>query len=84
VEIEYLDKEHGEQWMQEGHVFWDCPLNIAHDPRLKLSEIPGHKQVTDISLLLLAVHQGGKLSTFDRKIPVGCIEGGLEALDLIE
>jgi hypothetical protein len=42
-----------------------------------------HSQVTDIYLLGLAVRKGGKLATFDRRIPSPIIQGGGAALELI-
>jgi len=32
---------------------------------------------------LLAVHQGGKLSTFDQRIPDQCVQGGADAMEII-
>jgi predicted nucleic acid-binding protein len=42
-----------------------------------------HAQVTDAFLLGLAVRNGGKLATFDHRIPSAAVEGGKDALELI-
>jgi hypothetical protein len=42
-----------------------------------------HRQVTDLYLLGLAVRNGGKLATLDRRIPSALVEGGEQALALI-
>jgi hypothetical protein len=39
------------------------------------SFIRGHRQVTDVYLLGLAVNTGGRLATFDRAIPLGAVVG---------
>jgi predicted nucleic acid-binding protein len=43
----------------------------------------GHGHVTDVHLLALAVHQGGKLATVDRRIPVTAVHGGADALEQV-
>jgi toxin-antitoxin system PIN domain toxin len=40
-------------------------------------------QVTDLYLLALAAHNGGKLATLDARIAAGAVIGGLEALAVI-
>ena len=40
-------------------------------------------QLADLYLLALAVEHGGKLATFDRKMPANLIPGGSDALALI-
>jgi hypothetical protein len=42
-----------------------------------------HKQVTDLYLLGLAVHNGGKLATLDRRIPATLVHGGEQALTVV-
>jgi hypothetical protein len=64
------------------HTFWpeDVSLLDLVLPGATLS----HSQVTDVYLLGLAVSKGGKLVTFDRRIPSQVILGGTEALIVIE
>jgi len=40
-------------------------------------------QITDVYLLALAVKHGGKLATFDQRIPAHIIPGGIDALEVI-
>ncbi|HTE83445.1 MAG TPA: hypothetical protein VK821_01815 [Dehalococcoidia bacterium] len=42
-----------------------------------------HGQITDLYLLGLAVHNGGKLATLDRRLQATAMRGGQEALELI-
>lgn len=65
----------------KGHQFW------AGGESLREWLIPGasitHNQVTDVYLLGLAVHYGGKLATLDRTIPASVIANGTDALEII-
>jgi len=40
-------------------------------------------QITDVYQLALAVKHGGKLATFDQRIPAHIIPGGIDALEVI-
>ena len=42
-----------------------------------------HNHVTDVYLLALAGHHGGKLATLDRRIPTTAIDKGANLLELI-
>jgi toxin-antitoxin system PIN domain toxin len=65
----------------EGHHFW------AEDASLRDLLLPGaivtHAHITDIYLLGLAVHKGGKLATLDHHIPTTAVQDGIDALELI-
>jgi uncharacterized protein len=65
----------------EGHTFW------VEDASLRDMIVPGsvltHAQVTDVYLVGLARTKGGKLATFDRRIPAPVVPGGREALEVI-
>ncbi len=65
----------------QGHQFWADDISIRDllDPGYVIT----HAQVTDLFLLGLAVHKGGKLATLDQRIPVTAVPGGCEALELI-
>jgi hypothetical protein len=58
-----------------GHQFWIDDVTI-HE--LLVSDL-----VTDVYLLGLAVHNGGKLATLDRRIPIAAVLGGAEAIEII-
>ena len=40
-----------------------------------VEHILGHRRVTDVYLLALAVRNSGRLVTFDRGVPISAIEG---------
>ncbi|MGE5345965.1 MAG: TA system VapC family ribonuclease toxin [Acidithiobacillales bacterium] len=58
-----------------GHVFWPDEISLRDarllDPASRLS----HRNVTDVYLLALARHRGGKLATFDRSVPLAAVAG---------
>ena len=66
----------------KGHYFWaeDISLTTLLQPDVVVT----HNQVTDLYLLGLAVHNGGKLATLDRHIPGKAVRGGLKALEVID
>lgn len=57
------------------HVFWPDVLSIRDDLLFKPAFIRGHRQLTDVYLLGLAVKRGGRLATFDRTIPLTAVAG---------
>jgi toxin-antitoxin system PIN domain toxin len=65
----------------EGHHFWTEDISIRH--LLGSGKIVTHAHVTDIFLLGLAVHKGGKLATLDKRLPAKAVEGGADALEII-
>lgn len=65
----------------EGHQFWSEDISLLD---LVLPDaIITHNHVTDVYLLGLAAHHGGKLATLDQRIPASAIRGGVESLELI-
>lgn len=65
----------------EGHNFWTEDISIRD--LLRPDDIITHAHVTDVFLLGLAVHKGGKLATLDQRLPVAAVQGGSEALEII-
>ncbi len=63
------------------HEFW--PEDVSIRTLLKPEALVSHSQITDIFLLGLAVHKGGKLATLDQRITTGAVAGGAAALELI-
>jgi len=55
------------------HVFWPDDVSIC-DARVFSLGI-GHRQLTDVYLLALAVRRDGRLATFDRSIPRKAVRG---------
>lgn len=65
----------------EGHCFWTADVSIRE--LLQPGALITYSQITDVFLLGLAVHKGGKLATFDQRISTAAVQGGGEALELI-
>jgi toxin-antitoxin system PIN domain toxin len=65
----------------EGHRFWTADVSIREI--LQPDVLIAHAQITDVFLLGLAVHQGGKLATLDQRIATAAVQGGGDALELI-
>jgi toxin-antitoxin system PIN domain toxin len=58
------------------HAFWSDGVSLR-DTATFLSTLPiAYRQLTDVYLLGLAKTQGGRLATFDRRIPIGALVGG--------
>lgn len=65
------------------HAFWPDAISLR-DPeifRVDATVAPNH--LTDIYLLGLAVHQGGRLITFDRRVPLSAVRGGDKAIRVL-
>lgn len=63
------------------HEFW--PDDISLRDVVQPGAVMTHRHVTDVYLLGLAVQRGGRLATFDERMPTAAIRGGREALELI-
>lgn len=59
----------------EHHAFWPCDLSLLDADRIDRTRVHGPRQVTDVYLLALAVHHGGRLVTFDGRIPLEAVPG---------
>ena len=64
-----------------GHHFW--PEDISLRKFIPSRAVLMHHHITDLYLLALAGHHGGKLATLDQRIPANLIDGGPTALELI-
>ena len=67
---------------EPGHRFWTADVSMRDV--LQPGALITHTQVTDVFLLGLAAHKGGKLATFDRRISPAAVQGGSAALELID
>jgi uncharacterized protein len=61
------------------HAFWPDAASLVDEKLFNLGMASGHRQVTDIYLLGLAVKMKGCLATFDRSIPVKAVVGATPA-----
>jgi toxin-antitoxin system PIN domain toxin len=67
-----------------GHVFWPDDVTLRGARTLRAGAALSHATLTDVYLLALAVAHGGRLATFDRRIPVSAVTGAEKAhLELI-
>jgi toxin-antitoxin system PIN domain toxin len=65
----------------DGHQFWPADVSLR-DVVLPDAAIT-HAQLTDAYLLGLAAHRGGRLATFDGRVPTAAVRGGGSGLELI-
>lgn len=59
----------------EGHVFWPDSLSLRDQEHFTAGALRGYRQITDVHLLALAVHNDGVLTTFDDSIPTAAVPG---------
>lgn len=57
------------------HVFWPNAVSLRDDRLFNPSVLLTHRQLTDAYLLGLARRMGGKLATFDSRIPLKAVRG---------
>jgi len=77
--------DHLSRFCRDGsHEFWPDALSMRDDTLFDLSLVRGHRQLTDVYLLGLAVKRGGRLVTFDRSIPMAAVRGATrQSLEVI-
>jgi hypothetical protein len=67
-----------------GHAFWPGEVSLLDASLFDLSRAAGHRQLTDIYLLGLAVKRRDRLATFDRTIPMRAVKGATaDSLEVI-
>jgi hypothetical protein len=59
--------------------FWADSISLCDDSLFRLDAITGHRQLTDVYLLGLAVKNGGRLATLDGGIPLAAVAGATAA-----
>lgn len=57
------------------HAFWHDEVSLLDEALFRPQLISGHRRITDVYLLGLAVRRRGKLVTFDRSIPLKAVIG---------
>ncbi|OGT01773.1 MAG: DNA-binding protein [Gallionellales bacterium RIFCSPLOWO2_02_58_13] len=57
------------------HEFWSADVNMLSEGVFDWDRVLGHRQVTDVYLLALAAHHGGRFVTFDRRIAPDAAKG---------
>jgi toxin-antitoxin system PIN domain toxin len=58
-----------------GHVFWEDSISLCEASLVETTGIAGGGQLTDVYLLALAVRNGGRLATFDRRVSAAAVIG---------
>jgi len=58
---------------QDVHEFWSDEISLLDEDVFDSTRIHGHRQLTDIYLLGMAVSHDGKFVTFDGKIPLATV-----------
>jgi len=66
------------------HQFWPDAISLLHPIGIDASRLLEAGQLTDTYLLALAVHHGGRLVSFDRRLSCEAVVGGREALWLLD
>ena len=62
---------------------WPDDIHLSDPNRFDHVLMPNSKHLTDLYLLALAVHRGGRLVTFDKGINLGAVKGATAAHLLI-
>lgn len=65
----------GRSFADPSHAFWPDDISLADGTVFDSQRIHGHRQVTDIYLLGLAVAHGGSFVTLDARIPLSAVHG---------
>jgi uncharacterized protein len=63
------------QMAESNHVFWPDGISITDNHIFDQKYLLGAKQITDVYLLGVAVKNGGRLITFDRRVSVRAVRG---------
>jgi uncharacterized protein len=61
------------------HRFWPDDISLLDEARLHRGRMHGHRQLTDLYLLALAVAHEGRFVTFDARIPINAVRGAVAA-----
>jgi hypothetical protein len=64
----------------DGHEFWAEDFSLLTNPDIHRDKLTSAGQLTDTYLLALAVRNGGRLATLDRRFSTRSVEGGERAL----
>ena len=63
----------------EHHAFWPDTISLRDERIFDLTLVRGHRQVSDVYLLGLAVEHGGRLVTFDQGIQLAAVKAATRA-----
>lgn len=57
------------------HALWNDDISLLDAKHFHHAHMHSHNQLTDLYLLALAVKNGGRLVTFDQRIPLSAVPG---------
>lgn len=57
------------------HVLWSDDISLLEVAHFQHRHLHSSRQLTDVYLLALAVHHGGRLVGFDQRIPLNAVRG---------
>lgn len=57
------------------HQFWPDDVSLLDSSIADPGRIHGPRQLTDVFLLALAIHHGGRFVTFDTAVPLSAVKG---------
>jgi uncharacterized protein len=61
------------------HHFWTDDVSLRNRARFHVDGIRGHRQLTDVYLLGLAVQRAGRFVTLDQHVPLAAVKGAMRA-----
>lgn len=61
------------------HHFWPDDVSFRNRARFHVEGVRGHRQLTDVYLLGLAVQRGGRFVTLDQRVPLAAVKGATRA-----
>ena len=61
------------------HKTWFDDISVLDAARFQHTHMHGHRQLTDLYLLGLAVKNKGRLASFDQRIPISAVRGATAA-----
>ena len=67
----------GRSCAHASHRFWPDDISLLDGARLHHGRMHGHRQLTDLYLLALAVAHEGRFVTFDARVPLNAVRGAL-------
>lgn len=67
----------GRSCAHASHQFWPDDISLLDGQRMHHGRMHGHRQLTDLYLLALAVEHDGCFVTFDARIPLNAVRGAL-------
>jgi hypothetical protein len=62
-----------------GHEFWQDEVSLLDTGLVDVARLTGHREITDVYLLALAVRRGGCLATCDRSVRLAAVPGATAA-----